>query len=241
LQCAKCAGSTLPVCYSRLEMRKFITSRYVWITVSVLFIGCASVWAGSVLIVKHASEGKTYSDMNALPHRHVGLVLGCSPRLGRNMANPFFQNRIHSAVELFRAGKVDVLLVSGDNHHQGYDEPTEMRNALLDAGVPAEKIVLDYAGFRTLDSMVRAKEVFGQSEVTVISQEFHNRRAIFIAQHHGLDAVGYNSPDVYAPGSVMTHVREQAAKVKTVLDIYLLKTKPHFLGDKVLIGAMIAG
>lgn len=193
-----------------------------------------------ILVANHtirlAARGKTYSDVHAIPHRTVGLVLGCQRYLGDNRPNLFFQNRVAAAAELYREGKVDYLLVSGDNHTRSYDEPTDMKNALVDQGVPAEKIYLDYAGFRTLDSVVRAKEIFGLTQVTIISQQFHAQRAIFIANRRGLDAIAFNASDVGAYDSFGTRVREHFARVKAVLDIYVLRKQPHFLGEKVAIG-----
>jgi SanA protein len=126
----------------------------------------------------------------------VALVLGCSPTVGGGYTNPFFATRIQAAAELFRLGKVDYLLVSGDNRRRDYDEPSAMKEALVAAGVPQNRIYCDYAGRRTLDSVVRAGDVFGQGNIIVVSQEFHNQRAIFIAQHRGIDAIGFNAPDV---------------------------------------------
>jgi len=163
------------------------------------------------------------------------LVLGC-PRQVSGVPNQFFKNRIDAAAELFQHHKIDYLIVSGDNHVQGYDEPTDMKNALLDKGVPVDRIYLDYAGFRTLDSVVRAKEIFGQTSITVISQRFHNQRAIFLASHRGIDAIGFNAKEVDVRYSFKTRCREQFAKVKAVLDIYVFRKQPHFLGQKVVIG-----
>jgi SanA protein len=111
-----------------------------------------------------------------------------------------------------------------------------MKNALLDKGVPADRIYLDYAGLRTLDSVVRVKEIFGQDSVTIISQKFHIQRAIFLADHHGIDAIGFAAPVVAPRYAVKTLWREQFAKVKAVLDVYLLHKQPHFLGQKIVIG-----
>ncbi|HEY6248672.1 MAG TPA: ElyC/SanA/YdcF family protein [Candidatus Angelobacter sp.] len=130
-----------------------------------------------------------------MPHRQVGLVLGCKKTMGDGAPNPFFDSRLRAAKELFDAGRVDYLLVSGDNHTKGYDEVTDMREGLMRAGIPANRVYSDCAGFRTLDSLARAHEVFGQKEVTVVSQEFHNQRAIFLAKHEGLDAIGYDAQD----------------------------------------------
>jgi len=203
----------------------------------VLIAGLVGCVAGALALVRHTASGRLYSSAAEIPHRHVGLVLGCSRQLGDGTPNPFFQSRMHAAVELFTAGKVDYLLVSGDNHIKGYDEVTDMKEALLQAGVPASKVYCDCAGFRTLDSIVRARDVFGLNEITVVSQEFHNQRAIFLSRHQGIDAIGYNAQDVDLGDASGAHRREKFAKVKAVLDIYLLRAKPHFLGSKVLIGA----
>ncbi len=189
------------------------------------------------LVIVRSSKGKTYSDVQAIPHRRVGLVLGCQEYLPDRRPNLFFQNRVAAAASLYQQRKVDYLLVSGDNHTLGYDEPADLKNALIAQGIPAGRIYADYAGFRTLDSVVRAKEVFGQTEITVVSQEFHNQRAIFIANHRGLDAIGFNAPEVDAYNSFGTRMREHLARVKAVLDIYVFRKQPHFLGEKVAIGA----
>jgi SanA protein len=110
-----------------------------------------------------------------------------------------------------------------------------MKNHLIEAGVPAEHIVCDYAGFRTLDSIIRAKKVFGQNRITVVSQRFHNERAIFLAQHQGIDAIGFNAQDVNGFHSYSTDCRNQASKMFTLLDVYLFRTKPKFLGPRIAI------
>ena len=177
-----------------------------------------------------------YNQANALPPNKVGLVLGTVKALPDGRANLYFLYRIRAAVELYNSGKIDHILVSGDNHRKGYDEPSDMRDALIVKGIPEQRIHLDYAGFRTLDSVVRSKEVFGQENITIISQPFHNQRAVFIAQEYGINAVAYNATDVSGRGGFKTTVREWFAKVKAVLDIYLLRTTPKFLGEPVKIG-----
>lgn len=188
------------------------------------------------VMVKHAARGRTFEDVEVVPHRKVGLVLGCSRRLSDGSSNPFFANRMQAAAALFLAGKVDYLLVSGDNRTRRYNETRDMRKALIKLGVPARNVVCDYAGFRTLDSIVRAGEVFGQASLTIISQKFHNERAIFIAQHKGIDAIGFNAREVVAPEGFVTGFREHLARVRTILDVYLLDTPPRFLGDRIEIG-----
>ncbi len=107
----------------------------------------------------HYTRNKTYSDVLLIPERRVGLVLGCPKQTSGGWSNPYFENRIAAAADLYRHGKIEYLVVSGDNHVRGYDEPTDMKNALLDKGVPADRIFPDYAGRRTLDSVVRAKNL----------------------------------------------------------------------------------
>lgn len=191
---------------------------------------------GARLVIAGVSKGRLYSDAALVPVRRVGLVLGCPKRIPGGWSNPFFVSRIAAAAELYEHGKVEYLVVSGDNHVQSYNEPTDMKNALVDKGVPADKVYLDYAGLHTLDSVVRVKEIFGQDKITIISQQFHNERAIFLAQHHGIDAIGFNAPDVAPEYSAKTLVREQFAKVKAVLDIYVLRERPHLLGPRIVVG-----
>jgi SanA protein len=122
------------------------------------------------------------------------------------------------------------VIVSGDNSTQYYDEASAMKKALVENGVPDSVITLDYAGFRTLDSVVRCKWVFGQSDIILVSQEFQNERALFIAEHFGINAVGFNAQDVPEGYGLKTSIREYFARVKAVLDIYVLKTQPKFPG-----------
>jgi SanA protein len=207
------------------------------------FIAIGALLAVSVIsmivaraVIARAARDKTYTSVSSIPHRHVGLVLGCPRRAPGGWPNPFFENRIAAAADLYHHSKVDYLVVSGDNHIQSYDEPVDMKNALVEKGVPVDRIYLDYAGFRTLDSVVRVKEIFGQESVTVVSQNFHNQRAIFLADHNGIDAIGFDAPDVATQYAVKTVWREQFAKVKAILDVYLLHKQPHFLGQRIRIG-----
>lgn len=149
--------------------------------------------------------------------------------------NAYFYNRVDAAAALYHAGKVEYLVISGDNGRKGYNEPQDMKEALVGRGVPAEAIYLDYAGFRTYDSVVRMEKIFGQESFTVISQEFHNRRAVYIAQALGLDAVGYNAADVAAYAGMKTRLREKLARVRMFMDLWTGKT-PKFLGEPVEIG-----
>ena len=146
------------------------------------------------LIVERSAEGKVFSDIKSVPHRKVALLLGTSPlnRLGR--PNTYFTNRILTAAELYRSGKIDYIIASGDNHTRKYDETTAMRDSLIARGVPSDRIITDFAGFRTLDSVIRAKEVFGCDSLTIISQADHDARALYIAKANGIDAVAVEAP-----------------------------------------------
>jgi SanA protein len=191
----------------------------------------------ATLLVANNARGKTYHDLALIPARRVGLVLGCSRLLPDGRRNAFFDNRIQAAAGLIRARKVEYLVVSGDNHVRDYDEPQDMKDSLIQAGVPAERILCDYAGFRTLDSVVRVREVFDQTAVTVISQEFHNERAIFIARYRGVDAIGFDAPEVDAYNSFKTKCRELVARSAMLLDLFVFHRGPKYLGAKVTIPA----
>lgn len=183
-------------------------------------------------MVLRAGKDRLYTRVEEVPPREIGLLLGTGEKLGNGDENFFFTYRIAAAAELYKAGKVRRILASGDNHVREYDEPAMMQRALIAAGVPQEAILLDDAGFRTLDSVVRAREVFGFSQFIIISQRFHNQRALLIADHYGMDAAGYCARDVAVRFSLRTRIREAFARVKAVLDLYVLHTSPKFLGGK---------
>ncbi len=185
--------------------------------------------------MERSSQPWLYTDLNQVPHNRVGLVLGTGPTTVRGKPNPYFVGRIQTAARLYQARKVDYLLVSGDNSSPYYDEPSAMREALMALGVPKERIYRDYAGFRTLDSVVRAREVFGEQRFTIVSQAFHNQRAVFIARHRGLEAIGFNAPDIPEEFSSSTRFREPLARVQMVLDL-LLNRQPRYLGAPIRIG-----
>jgi SanA protein len=203
--------------------------------VAVLLILFLTIYFCNYYIIS-STRAQVYSDITTIPFRKVGLVLGASKKTNRGTANFYFSYRMQAAYQLFKAGKVQYLLVSGDNHTKGYDEPSDMLEALIALGVPDSCIFLDYAGFRTLDSVVRCNEVFGEDSITIISQEFHNQRALFIANKNKIQAIAFNAQDVNKNYSFKTRFREYFARVKCVLDIYILYTSPKFLGKKIKIG-----
>lgn len=187
-------------------------------------------------IVWALSHKQIYDSVDEIPVRYVGLVLGCVKKVGP-YDNVFFNARVDAAVKLLQAGKVQFLLVSGDNHRNGYNEPQDMKDALIAKGVPADRIYCDYAGFRTLDSVVRARRIFGQRDMTIISQKFHNERALYMARRLGLpDSVAYNAEDADPEWMFKMYFREIGARFMAVLDVEMFNTEPKFLGEKVNIG-----
>lgn len=200
--------------------------------VGVSFISLLVLLISSNVWVVFATQKYVFNDVDSIPHRSVALVLGTSNRLTDGSPNPFFTNRIETAYQLFKSGKVDHIIVSGDNRSRFYNEPVAMRNALIKKGVPSSVITLDFAGLRTLDSIVRCKEIFGQGSVTIITQSFHSYRALFISQYYHIDAVALVADEPGTWQSAKVIVRELLARPLAILDLYIFKTSPRFLGDK---------
>lgn len=186
--------------------------------------------------IESIAAARTFAEVATVPSGiKVALVLGCSKTLPDGRSNRFFGKRIAAAAELYHAGKCRAIIVSGDNSVKGYDEPTDMKDALVAAGVPVDQIHCDYAGFRTLDSVVRAQKIFGQSRLIIVSQRFHNERAIYLARSLGMDAYGFNAADAVlsTPLRLKNQAREALARVQAVLDVQVFCTQPKFLGPRV--------
>lgn len=190
--------------------------------------GSFVAWANHV--VPAHSAGRIYSDIQVVPARVVALVLGANPSLPDGRRNRFFDFRMDTAAALWHAGKARILLVSGDNGTDHYDEVTHMRASLISRGVPASVIVRDHAGFRTLDSVVRCATVFGVHRPLIVSQRWHVERALYLADHRGVDAIGVAAADLDQVDAPRTHIREYFARAKAVLDVELLGTQPRFPG-----------
>lgn len=203
------------------------------VIVALITVSTLAAIVTAEVVISAFSKGLVYDDIDAIPAAETALVLGCSQYLENGQPNPFFSYRIEKAHALFVAGKVQSVIVSGDNNAVGYDEPTDMQEALIALGVPKDNIFCDYAGFSTLDSVVRAKEIFGQNELVVVSQAFHNRRAVFIGRSKGMTLYGTNARDVALKHGLKTRIREKLAKVKTVLDVWILGREPKFMGEKI--------
>lgn len=184
------------------------------------------------LVIIKKTSAYCFDNTTEVPHNHVGLLLGTSPILRNGNVNLYFKYRIEAAAELYHSGKIRYLLVSGDNGRSEYNEPLEMKNALIAKGIPERVIYLDYAGFRTLDSVIRAKEIFGQDSFVVISQKFHNERAIYLARRYDIKAVGFNASDVPTYNGLKTKAREWLARVKVFVD-FAMNKQPKFLGEKI--------
>jgi SanA protein len=197
----------------------------------VLLLAVATVAANRAC--RQAAAGRIFRSVASLPENDVGLVLGTAKTTRRGLPNLHFNSRIEAAAALYRAGKVRHLLVSGDNHTAGYDEPTDMMNALIAQGVPAAAITRDYAGFHTLDSVVRAREVFGLEHCTIITEAYHCPRALWIAQRHGLAAVAFAAPDVAVKSwAWRAEAREDLARAWCAAELCALHRQPHFTGPR---------
>jgi SanA protein len=213
------------------KVAKIFTKKIIILaTIIILLPIFATILADN--IIKLTSKNYLYSDILLMPENKVGLVLGTSKYLSNGRINLYYKYRIEAATALYKAGKIKYIVVSGDNSRKTYDEPTQMKDDLIAGGVPEDVIYLDYAGFRTLDSVVRIKEIFSQSNFTIISQRFHNERAIYLAKRYGLNAVGFNACDVNKYSGFKTNLREKFARVKVFVDFFTNK-QPKFLGEKV--------
>ena len=186
-------------------------------------------------LVENKTADKLYNDVNSIPYNEVGMVLGTNPNTKKGNGNPYFYNRVDAVEKLYKAGKIKFILISGDNKTQDYSEPDAMRQILIERGIPKDVIYIDYAGFRTLDSVVRAKNIFGQTKMTVISQKFHNERSIVLGEWQDMDLIGFNAKDVEVKRSkYKTLIREGGARVKLYLDM-LIGKEPHFGGNPIKI------
>ena len=196
---------------------------YIFIVVCIL----ALPW----MIISWSTTSSIYRDVDTIPERSVGLLLGTSPS-SQGMVNIFYATRIEAAKMLYEKGKIHHIIVSGDNATKEYNEPLAMQKSLIQAGIPESVITLDYAGFRTLDSVVRAKEIFSQTGgITVISQPFHVERALFLARANGVDAIGFGAANVSLARGLRTYIREIGARWIALYDAYF-GTDPVVLGKK---------
>ena len=195
--------------------------------VAVVAIGWVDHW------VSDTTRKQTYTSIDSIPANKVGLLLGTSKYIRKGVINPYYQYRIDAAVALYKSGKILYILISGDNETAYYNEPATMKRDLIARGVQESCIVLDYAGLRTLDSILRCRDIFGEDHITIISQPFHNERALFIANHKGVTAIAYNAQDVAKEDGLKVQVREKLARVKMLFDLVLNKQPKYHHGDKI--------
>ena len=189
-------------------------------------MGVVAVVMLNLLVVFNAS-GRLYDNTSDIPANRVGMLLGTSPVTRDGRHNYYFDYRIAVADSLFKAGKINRIIASGGDYRglqkYGYDEPATMRDSLVNRGIPADSIILDYDGTRTIKSFSKAKETYGIDSLTIISQEYHNSRALYLARHFGIEAVAYNVPEPQSPFHLAkNHLREYLARIKMFLDLMRL-------------------
>ena len=212
-------------------MQKKHKARVLFVVGGALLLLCVLFLCVCNFTVKKAAEGRIFDDTQAIPARKTALLLGTMQYTKTGAVNRYFSNRIEATAQLYFANKISYILISGDNHIHGYNEPEDMRQSLIALGIPDSIIYLDYAGFSTFESIVRAQKVFGQDSLTIISQDWHNERAVYIALRHNIDAVAFNAADVhYRKSYLRNHAREALSKVKAVLDVMFHK-QPKYLGE----------
>lgn len=195
--------------------------------VIILFFGGATIVLFSNWWVVYNTKNQIYFDIDKLPANDIGLVLGTSKFVMTGKENLFFRYRMEATARLWKEGKVKYLILSGNNDSEYYNEPVDMQRALIKLGVPASVMTLDYAGYRTFDSVVRCKDVFNQEKITIISQNFHNARALYIGNHEGIEAIAFAAQDVPDGYSLRTLIREYLARPYAMLDVYVFRPQPE--------------
>lgn len=203
-------------------MKKYL--RFLLLGIGVIILTClTSLIVCNQMIVNNAN-GKTFYEIDSITTSDYGLLLGTTPqtRIGRR-TNYFFKYRIDATERLYKAGKIKRILISGDeNSLDGVNEVECMKDSLIAHGVDANDIILDGKGFRTLDAVVRAVKVYNIHSFVIISQRFHNERAIYLTEYLGHevhDIQGYNAADPTSKMALMTYVREYFARVKVFVGI----------------------
>lgn len=173
--------------------------------------------------VVYSTRSQVYFHLSRLPANDYALVLGTSRFVKSGKENLFFRYRMEATARLWKEGKIKYIILSGNNDSEYYNEPSDMRKALIRLGIPESVMTLDYAGFRTFDSVVRCKAIFHQQKITIVSQNFHNARALYIGNHEGIDAIAFAAQDVPEGYSLQTLIREYLARPRAMLDVYLIR------------------
>lgn len=207
-------------------MKRSKTMTYILMTlIAVLVVGVIVV-ATCYNVVSGAAKGKAFDQVESVPQAEVGMVLGTSPiSIYTGKENSFFKNRILATAALYHAGKIRRILISGDEGiYDDINEVTAMRDSLMAHGVPAEAMTLDGKGYRTRESVMRAYRDFGVRDMVIISQRFHNERALYIADNASLadlHVTAFNAPDATSQYAFLTYLRELLARVKVVGEVIL--------------------
>mgnify|MGYP000315471251 FL=1 len=212
--------------------------RWLWLVLAPVLVGPVGLLLLPAYVI-HATRPYRYADPAAVPAQWVALVPGAGIINGE--PTPALAERIYGAVELYRLGKVQKLLFSGDNSSIHYDEVTAMRRYAMSLGVPAEDITLDYAGFSTYETCYRARDIFGVRKVVIVTQSYHLPRAVYTARQLGIDAVGLGMPDWtsaqvrrtihYTAGEMVFYtLREALAILKALWDVHVAHPLPTYLG-----------
>ena len=196
----------------------------IWIGCLIVLLCMVTLLTCNFIVVNNA-KGKAFSEIDSIKYNKVGLLLGTTPQARlTKVTNYFFIYRIDAAEQLYNAGKIEKILISGDeNSLDGVNEPECMRESLVARGVPEGAIIMDGKGYRTICSVVNASKIFGLKSFTIISQEFHNERAIYQAEHLGLDIENiqaYNAPMPKSRRAYLTSIREYFARVKMFIDLF---------------------
>ncbi len=204
-------------------MKKKLIIICAWAIGIIAVVSLALMLACNQIVVNHA-EGKVFSDIDSIKYNKVGLLLGTTPQARiTKVKNYFFIYRLDAAEQLYRVKKIDLILISGDeNSLDGVNEPMCMRDSLVERGIPASAIIMDGKGYRTINSIINANKVYGLKSITIISQKFHNERAIYQAEHLGLDIENIQAYNAKMPNSrraYLTTIREYFARVKMFLDL----------------------
>jgi SanA protein len=197
----------------------------------VVASGIAGSFLASAWLVRRAAP-HMHRDLETVPARSVVIVPGCRVH-DDGTPSATLEDRLAGALELYEAGKVERVLVSGDHSRRAYDEVGVMQRWLVERGVPDEDVFSDHAGLRTLDTMERAARVFEVRDAIISTQEFHLPRSIFLAREAGIDAVGYVADRRVYSARRTDAARERLAHVKALLDVYVLGTEPRHLGEPI--------
>lgn len=202
------------------------------------FIAVCIVWILAIVSINmyiiSFSKGFVYNNVQALPTVKIGLVLWAKVKITW-VPSDILRDRLDGATEAYKLGKIQKIIVSWDNHIKGYDEPTNMLTYLTGAGIPEKDIYLDYAGFDTYDSFYRAREIFSVDKVIIFTQDFHQYRSNFIARELGIESYGLATDYHQYLSKNVNNFRESLARVKAFFDVFVLHSKPKFLGEKVAI------